>query len=165
MNRFRKAYIRFYPGLVSYALKIIKSQDAAEDIVQEVFLKLWNDGEIKEIRQLDNYLLYVVKNRCIDYLRKQKHQKTVYLETLDNSGDNLNARSDNSVPEEKEIELITRLYLEINKLPPKCREVFMLVKFHGYTYQQAADYHKISINMVKKQVGKALRQLRRNLIP
>ncbi len=165
MNRFKRTYIRFYPGLVSYAMKIVRSQAAAEDIVQEVFLKIWNDGESENIKRLDNYLLLSVKNRCIDYLRKQKYMNTISIDTIQDKIDIAGSENNDPAIDDAEVEIITKLYIEINNLPPKCREVFMLVKIQGYTYKQAATYLNISVNMVKKHITKALHHLRNKLIP
>lgn len=164
MNRFKKAYIKNFLPLVSYAMNFVKSQEEAEDIVQEVFLKIWNEGKLPEIKKLDNYLLYSVRNMSISYLRKQKRTNMVSMEVANPEREHIYSLNKDPAEDEEYINMITELYLEINNLPPKCKEVFLLVKFQGYTYQEAAKQQKVSINTVKKQIGKALRHFRTKLL-
>ena len=149
---------RFYRPLVMYALKFVPQQEEAEDIVQEVFIKFW---EQQRFDMLDNYLrsyLYQsVRNRCLNMLESRAG---ITMQPMDL----LLEFSDTEMPDEAEWnERIEEVYREVDKLPDRTREIFMAVVLNGKRYKEVAEDLGISVNTVKTSLSRALSTLRSNL--
>jgi len=149
----------YYSGLVVFVQKYIPDQDVAEDIVQEFFVKLWINRERVQIETtLKAYFFSSIKNRCIDYLRheiiKGKVEKTLLekVQSLTNEHDLL-----------IESELRDQINAAIDKLPPVCREIFIMNRFEGLKPAEIADKKGISVRTVETHIGKALKILRKEL--
>lgn len=152
---------QYYHALCQFAYPKVRNWDAAEDIVQEVFVKLWNKRDQISIQtSLKSYLYTATKNLCLNYIQKQKRDielNQVYLEKQEL------AEQD---PEAKSAEVLQQKIQEaLETLPPKCREVFTLSRYEGLTYQEIADTMGISPKTVENQMGKALSLMRKSLSP
>lgn len=151
----QKVYQNFfnknYANLVVYANGYLFDQHASEDIVQEAFIYLWENAEkIKIHTSLNGYLLNMVRNRCLNYLKSLKITDNFgYLEL------NINLITehvfDSSHEEEKKIVYHQVLKL-IDTLPEKMKKVILLKFLHNYSYAQIAEELDISINTVKTQL-------------
>lgn len=140
--------------LCLYALHYLSDVDAAEDIVQECFMKLWE--KLEQGTAVDNsraYLYMTVRNRCLDQLKK-KDLPTESLKPNDTYG----IIDDDQAQQRSQTE--ARLWTAIDSLPEKCREVFILSKRDGLKYEEIADELDISVNTVRNQISKALRLLK-----
>ena len=136
-------------------------QDAqgAEDVVQDTFIKIWETKQdLIASPDIRYYLVTAVRNNCISALRKLKSSSVRFTET-----------APEPEPEpfftptqqrEDAAEQSGKLAAALNLLPPKCKEVFLLVKMHSLSYRQVAESLDISIKTVENQMGKALRVLR-----
>ena len=150
----------YYSGLCAYCERITKNQDTAEDIVQELFVNLWiKHHQIHITSSLKNYLFTSVKNRSLDY-RKHEQRKVIKLNKI----------AEESVPEENlsslwfaEAELRAVVENSLQKLPPRCREVFELSRLKGLNNQEIADKLHLSKRTVELQVSNALKLLRTEL--
>ncbi|MEI6139887.1 MAG: RNA polymerase sigma-70 factor [Mariniphaga sp.] len=149
----------YYPGLCVYAQKLVSvPEQEAKDLVQEVFIKFWNDREKTEIRfSIRSYLFVSVKNKCFDLHRK----RTADLKVLE-------ITKDFDIPEESfdtyvlsELESLFNKSLE--KLPERCREVFELSRFHGLKNREIAAKLNLSEKTIENQVTKALHILKEEL--
>ena len=131
--------------------------DTSRSIVQEVFINLWVKREKIEVAvTLKAYLYSMVKNRCIDYLRKEK-----VTAEISPSVESLKQIPFHDLVEEAELnDCINKA---INLLPEKCREVFMLCRFEGLKYYEIAQKLNISLKTVEMQMGIALKKLREYL--
>jgi len=148
-----------YSALCNFAYRIIHDLDKAEDIVQDTFVKIWNNTELLDSQKnIDSYLYTMVRNRALEVLRRESisqkvNQQIEYLKQYDNNDDIL----------EDEIEkflLLEKIYVSIRQLPPKCAEVFTLSKINGLTYSQIADRMNISVKTVENHMSKALKMMR-----
>lgn len=159
ISSFEKAFREFYPSLVAFANKQLKDLDASEDIVQELFVYLYEKKDQVTITDsLKPYLFKAIFNRCKSYQRKQMtHEK--YEQSLKDSDQN--EYRDLLM----ETELEERVYREINKLPDRCREVFKLSRFEDLSNDEIADKLNISKRTVETQISKALKSLRSSLDP
>lgn len=152
----------FYSGLCAYAEKIIGDSNASEDIVQDLFFTLWTKHkQIQISSSLKNYLFTSVKNRSLDYLKKEKNKiqhksSTIHLQNHD---ENL------STFWFAESELETIIEKSLAKLPPRCREIFTLSRFEGFKNNDIADQLGISKRTVELQISNALKTLRKDLSP
>jgi RNA polymerase sigma-70 factor, ECF subfamily len=150
----------YYSGLCAYCERITGSPEVVEDLVQELFVTLWIKCEqIQITSSLKNYLFTSVKNRSLDYL-KQKNRKSHKLEHI---------AEEQVLPEnlsslwfaEAELQAVVEKSLE--KLPPRCREIFELSRFEELKNQEIADKLGLSKRTVELQVSNALKQLRVDL--
>ena len=147
--------------LCNTANRILNDWDASQDIVQEVFIKFWNKrNEIKIETSAPAYLLKAVINTCLNYLESSKRQFRLREDITAEQIAGL-AYQESSALEEKELRI--RLEMAIERLPPKCKTIFVLCKYEGMKYQQIADHLSISIKTVENQMGIALQKLREDL--
>jgi RNA polymerase sigma-70 factor (ECF subfamily) len=152
----------YYSGLCTYAETIVKNQEVAEDIVQELFVKLWVKAKEISIKgSLKNYLFTSIRNRCFDFL---KHQtvKSKLTQLNQYSGD-----VDEFTPENWLVESEIKDIIEqsIEKLAPRCQEIFRLSRFQGLKNQEIADKLGLSKRTVEIQITNALKTLRKDLKP
>jgi len=142
-----------YQAALLLAFRFMKDEMMAKDMVQEVFLSLWEKREDLIFSDgLRPYLFVAVKNRCLNEL--YLNYKNIPVSQLKESTVDVV----DEIPEEDE--RLIRLAGQISKLPPRCREVFDLVIFKGMKYQEAADALQISLNTVKTQMRIAYDMLR-----
>lgn len=153
-QQFQTDFNAYYNSLCNYALTFVKNTDTSEDIVQEIFTRIWEDRrDLIGKDAIRYYLFTAVRNNCITHLRKEKKTGAVKWDDQD-TGD--------EPPDETGSHLDFRPLLQtaIDRLPPKCREVFLLSRFSNMTYKQIAASLGISEKTVENQIGKALKTLR-----
>lgn len=157
-------FLTFYNDLCVYASGIIKDKTSAEEIVQDVFVKLWEERENLVIKiSLKAYLYRAVHNRSINYLDHQS-VKQKYTTSVKNSADLVSPVSaDYPIANLIVQELDQKINQSISELPAQCREVFMLIRYDDLSYQDAAVKLGISINTVKTQLQRAISRLRESL--
>ena len=145
-------FIENYQRVLLFCVRIVNDHLAAEDIVQEVFITLWEKRDSFTFDdKLIPYVRRAVRNKSLNYLRN--HSKFVELENYPFPDDeHYDAEHD---------ELLIKLSTQIQQLPPQCLKTFQLVALKGCTYAQAAERLKISKNTVKSQMGKAFSLLRK----
>ena len=144
----------YYSGLVIYADKILDDINLSEDVVQSVYMKLWETRKKLAIQSLRAYLATAVKNRCIDLIRTQK----VKNKFLDKSTREISSEiTDDFITYNELSEIITR---SVAKLPPRCKEIFEMSRFQYLKVKEIADLLNISNRTVETQISKALKILR-----
>lgn len=155
----KKEFTSLFALLVKAAYKFTKDETIAEDIVQDVFLKVLQKNKNTLLRaKLSTYLYRAVINESIDYLRKNNKTVKEPLLAVHVSS------SDNEEPNETYLEYMeTRVKLAVSELPEKCREIFVMSKIQGLKYQEIANELEISIKTVENQMGKAYKILRDKL--
>jgi RNA polymerase sigma-70 factor (ECF subfamily) len=135
----------------------------ASNIVQEAFLKLWEQRKnIKVGTVLNAYLYKSVRNICLNYLR---HLKVVdkHAGQMNELSLNYDALKDKSAERLLEAEIMERLQSAIEKMTPQCRNVFVLSRFENKTYKEIAAELGIAEKTVENQMGKALKVARMEL--
>lgn len=143
-----------YRPLCLYALHYVQDVDLAEDIVQDSYASLWEKlQEGDHVLNLKSYLYMMVRNRCLDHLRK-KGLPTESLKPYDTYG----IIDDDDAQERSQTE--ARLWTAIDSLPEKCREVFIMSKRDGLKYEEIAEELGLSVNTVRNQISKALKVLK-----
>nr|WP_299073729.1 RNA polymerase sigma-70 factor [uncultured Allomuricauda sp.] len=145
--------------LFAYALTLTNDQAMAQDILQNVFLRTWeNRKKITIASSLQNYLFRSIYNEFLNQYKKNKSTVALekkYFETLN--------KVTESYDENSFVRIIERIGKEIQNLPPKCREVFILSRKDGLTNIEISDYLNISIKTVEAQITKAFSVLRNKL--
>ncbi|WP_299557338.1 RNA polymerase sigma-70 factor [Seonamhaeicola sp.] len=146
----------YYDKLCDYASNLARDDFRSEDIVQNVIVRMWQHRDkLNPDISIKNYLYKSVYNEFVDQYRKDLAVTTLekkYVEGLDSF---MEAHDEDET--DKLIALIKR---EIEQLPPKCRETFLLSKEEGLTYTEIAEYKKVSVNTVEKHMVKAFSILR-----
>jgi RNA polymerase sigma-70 factor (family 1) len=153
---FDAIYTRFSERLYFYLVKAIKDSDEAEDILQEVFYSLWKRRyTLENIESICAYLFSCVRYSGIRYIRNNI-KKNHYRE----SWNHFFCEEDDLFEQQFAAkELSDILYKEIDKLPPKMREVFVLSRKEEFSYKEIAQKLNISDKTVKKQISNALKHL------
>jgi RNA polymerase sigma-70 factor, ECF subfamily len=152
-KKFEDIFHEHYAPLCNYAAKIVRDFEAAEEIVQDLFVNLLDNQALDKVEHIDRFLIRSVKFRCIDFIRRKEKLHTIPLEYLEE-----NDVVDSEPDSEEEIHALF-LYM-VAKLPPKTKEVFMLVRQTGLSYKEAAEKLDISIKTVENQMSRAFKKMR-----
>ena len=153
----------YYPAMCSFCFKIIGSKNEAEDIVQDVFYKLWKGGyTFYSIQSLTSFLYTSVKNASISKLKKQR--KVIHLRFGKNEVDISDSETQTIQQLIIEEEYYRHIYRAINKLSPE-RKKIILLSMEGFTNKEIANKSGVSINTVKTLKLKAYKFLRDELYP
>ena len=153
---FNKVFDLYYSRLCFFADKFLHDFDLSRSVVQQVFVDMWIKREKLQVASLQSYLFQSVRNAAIDILKHRKAESK-YLSTLE--PDEKNQISDWM----EEAELADRINKAIQKLPEKCREIFVLCRFEELKYTEIAARLNISVKTVEMQIGIALKKLRKEL--
>ncbi|MGY3054896.1 RNA polymerase sigma-70 factor (ECF subfamily) [Pedobacter sp. UYEF25] len=158
-SAFEEIYIRFSGLLYIYAKKLIKNKEEAQDIVQEVFVYLWNNKNINITAELSAYLYTAVRYKIFDWIDKNKvrNNYSVSFRAFAERGE---CTTDNYL---RERELIVIIEKEVTKLPSKMRQIFEMSRNLHLSQKEIALQLHISDKTVKKQMGNALKILRLKL--
>lgn len=147
-----------YAGkLFHFAYAIVHSKEMAEEIIEDVFIKVWQKrSHIVAIENLTFYLFITTKNIACNYLRKYKRRKNICLDEL-----SLPYYYINVSPEDVFItsETLQGINKAINELPPQCRIIFKLIKEDGLKYKDVAALLNLNIKTIENQMGIALKKL------
>jgi len=147
----------WYAPLCRYAARLLDGDmDDAEDVVQQTFIKLWEQRETLPIQfSVKAYLYKMVHNRSLNRLRDAQTRRR-HSEISVSFGNDM-------APPVEVSDLQTRLHAALEQLPTECRRIFELSRFEELKYREIADQLNISIKTVETQMGKALRLMRVHL--
>lgn len=141
------------------AYQVVQDSDVAKDVVQEVFIKLWEKwDDIERGASIKYYLHKAVMHTSINYLNSRKRLVSWSPETERGLAETVKAEDT-----ERNGQIRALLQEAIDDLPPKCRTIFILCKQEGLRYKEIADYLDISEKTVENQMGIALKKLRQAL--
>ncbi|MGC3943227.1 MAG: RNA polymerase sigma-70 factor [Chryseolinea sp.] len=155
---FQHVFDSCYESLCGYAFSMLRDAAEAEDIVQSVFMKLWEKRDSLEIRQsVRSYLFRAVYNQCLNHIEhravKSRYQAYSQLEAVEAS----------SEPDPFPDELDQKIRVAVDNLPPQCKKIFMMSRYDGLRYPEISSRLNISVNTIQNQICKALRLLRTEL--
>jgi RNA polymerase sigma-70 factor (ECF subfamily) len=158
---FEQVFKTYFKRLHAYACTITKEETSAEEIVQQVFAKLWERSEGLTISgSVAAYLYRAVYNESLNY---QKHQKVraAHQQYVEHSMKNVSEHAGKKLSLK---ELEGRLAQALIELPEQCRTIFQMSRFEELRYKEIADKLGISVKTVENQMGKALKLLRVKLV-
>lgn len=162
---FSDIYISYYSKLIRFAKEYVTINEDAENIIQDVFLKLWERQDtLHLINNLNAYLFKLVRNKCIDHLRNKlsaekcnksvqnsfEMEMTLKIQSLDKFNDVF-------FSERNMDDIISNA---IKSLPDRCRKIFLLSRNEGLKYREISESLNISVNTVENQMNIALKKLR-----
>lgn len=155
---FEKLFKMYYGYLCNFATKIVEDDVAAEEIVQDFFVKFWERRSAISVESsLKNYLFRSVKNLCLNQIKhnniKLQHAQTVIAES----------EASDFNDHYTEVDLAADIAKSIEELPEKRREIFRLSREEGLKYREIAEKLNISVKTVEAQMGLAIKYLRDKL--
>lgn len=153
---FKVVYEEYFAKLSQFIFKMSRDENLAEELVQRTMIKVWEQRDkIILTTSLKSYLYKVSYNEYLMYLRtksKFPNIEDAVIEAIDEIED----EQDNQI-------LLDKIRKEIDNLPPKCREVFILSKINGMKYKEIAEQLNISTKTIESHMTKALKQIREAL--
>ncbi|MEJ7736805.1 MAG: RNA polymerase sigma-70 factor [Chitinophagaceae bacterium] len=151
---FGELFAQYYPSLLPFAVSILKNHELGEEVVEDVFMKLWQNRKmLNAINNINYYLLVAVKHTALDYLNKEKRTQHVSLENVELEFGDVELNPENALISRESILVIQKI---IESLPDKCKLIFRLVKENGLKYREVAELLNISIKTVETQMTIAL---------
>lgn len=152
---FRQAYNDYFEAISRFLNYYTHDCYAIEEVVQEVFVKLWEDSSGKEIEYIKTYLYCSARNRMLNYLRNNANRALILERWAQMELEN------NDLPEGAEPDdFLFILQAAIDALPTKCKEIFLLSRKEELTYKEIADNKNVSVKTVENQIGIALKKIR-----
>lgn len=160
IREFEKLFRSSYVSLVKYAMTLLKDKDSAEEIVQSLFVSIWQDREKLAIKSsLTGYLFRSVHNRCLHHI---SHMKVMERHTRENLAEN-SGRFAEADEEIRYRELQERIAGVLERLPERCSRIFCLNRFEGLKYAEIAEKMSISVKTVEACISRALKEFRKSL--
>lgn len=156
-HAFGQLYMSFIDNLQKFAYSIIKNRELAEEIVSDVFIKIWqNRTQLTKIDNLKLYIYISTKNTALNYLSRHFRKEII---SLDEMSSNIPAISYN--PENLMIttEAVKKIEFAVQNLPLRCRLIFKLAKEDGLKYNDIAKLLNISVNTIDNQMAIALKKI------
>lgn len=159
---FERFFKTYYQSLLRYAYVMLRDKEVSEEMVQQVFYKLWEKRMNLKIHTSGKAFLYrAVQNECLNYLKHEKHKFAHQKHSL--------IMQDHMYREKASDHLIltelqTRLQKAMNELPEQCRNIFYMNRIEELKYREIADELGLSVKTVEAQISKALKILRKKLV-
>lgn len=158
LDAFGELYVEVRERLFVYALSLLKDEDIAQDVVQELFVDFWEHRLFEHIHtDLIGYLVRTVRNRCLNYKKQQQNQAKLRKEHF---GTDMELAEPDTIAAWA---LGEEIEAAIAQLPPMAAKVFRLHYIEKFSYAEIADQLQISVNTVGNHVARALKGLRGNL--
>ena len=158
---FEQMFKTHFKRLHAYAFTILRDEIQAEEMVQQVFFKLWERNENLSLTgSISSYLYRAVHNESLNYIKHQKVRSNHQLNIA------YSMKNEVEHPAKKIMagELEKKIHTALNELPEQCRTIFQMSRFDELKYREIADNLGISIKTVESQMSKALRLLRVKLV-
>lgn len=153
-DAFKELYFRYFKFLFDFCWHRLQARELSEDIVQEVFFRLWDKRKrINNQKSIKNYLLTITNNQIIDFYRKKSNNE-IKLSSLKFHKNIISPDSNETYAELAEA---------VENLPEKLRTTFVLSRFHGFKYVEIAEIVGISVRSVEERISKAMKILRKTL--
>ncbi len=151
-------YQLLYKKLVFFAGALLKSREDAEEIVEDVFVKLWcNRNSVMEIKNLTVYLYVAVKNKSLNLLSAQAKDRI--FAQLDYSEMEIDDKT--SGPEDLlvSMEMMQQMRDAVDRLPPRCKMIYKLIRDDGLKYKEVAEVLNISVNTIDQHMAVAIKKI------
>jgi RNA polymerase sigma-70 factor (family 1) len=158
---FEKIFKLFYTRLCQFALTVLYNKEEAEEVVEDVFIKVWtNRKTLPAIDNLNYYLFVSVKHTAFNYLKKQNRNQVINLDEVKVQMGETSLNPEQSLISTEQIQ---RIQNSIEALPPRCKLIFKLIKEDGLRYKEVAGLLNISIKTVEAQMALAIGKIDNSL--
>lgn len=158
---FEKIYHFYSARLYGNLIKLVKSESFASELLQDVFLKIWQVREhLDPDKSFRSYLFRIAENKVYDHFRKAARENKVSRELLKNSTEEYSHIEEDIETEES----VTGLYDAIDSLPPQRQQIFRLCKLDGKSYKQVSSMLSVSTSTISDHIVKANQHLRNYLL-
>lgn len=154
---YQELFYLFYEPLLRFANAFVRSRELSEEIVSDVFIRIWERrAQLQEIGNCKVYLYVSTRNTALKYLLKKQKQVSIGLDELE-----VELESQHLDPEQilLNAELMNRVARAIDDLPPRCKMVYKLIKEDGLKYKEVAEILDISIKTIDNQLAIALKKI------
>lgn len=164
---FDRLFNKYGKRLFGFAIGYLKSHEDAEELVQDIFVKVWeNRSELDENQSFNSYLFTIAKNNILNHFRKKAHQQS-YIEYIKQHTKLIHTKTEDDIIYS---ELDAQTKKVIDQLPSRRRKIFLLSREQGYNNEEIAKRLNISKKTVENQITHALKFIReqlgkKNLIP
>ena len=160
VGQFELLFRSSYVSLVRYAKTLIKDHDTAEEIVQDLFFRLWKDKEKLNIESsLNGYLFRSVHNKCLHFIEHNR--------VIERHAEEMSYRQTESQESPSDIlnykELQEKVVRILERLPERCGKIFTMSRFEGLKYTEIAEKLSVSVKTVEANMGRALKEFRKEL--
>jgi RNA polymerase sigma-70 factor (family 1) len=163
MQAYKQLYELFFNPLHRFSYSLIKSKEAAEEIVSDVFIKIWQmRGELNTVASLKVYLYVITKNFSLNYITKHFKHPIISLNEISSDISVTISRPDDELIS---AEIQQKIQSVINDLPSQCRIIFQLVKEDGLSYKEVASVLDLSTLTVRNQLAIAIKKIAKSLSP
>lgn len=162
---FERLFNRYHDSLCLYSFGIIRNEEAAEEIVNDVFLKIWvKRDQIQIDYSVSQYLFRSVSNASTDFIRQNASLSQYSFVTIDNLIHETVGTNEDYIISLLENDAIQKDVMKaVEQLPPQCKVIFCLSRFDLLTYNEISERLNISVNTIKTQISRALDVLRKRL--
>lgn len=159
IKEYKDIYLLYFDPLCKYLNFYTKDMHVIEDIVQEVFVKLWEDRMTVEISQYKAYIFKAARNKMLNYQRNELNRLLLLEKWFD---EQINDKDENDEAFRVD-RLVDEIFRVVDDLPLQCRDIFLLGKKENMTYKQIAEIKNISVKTVENQMSIALKKIRDRL--
>ena len=158
---FRSFYDLTYDRLFRIAYYYVKNEEWAQEIVLDVFMRLWEQrATLPDVLSIEDYCFILTKNASLNYLEKELRHITLSADQLPEPAGRADSPEDTLISEE----LFARYVKALDRLPERCREVFIRIREEKQSYAQVGEELGISVKTVDAQLQKALNRLKESLL-
>lgn len=154
---FQTFYNKYYDLVYRYVNNHISNEECVDEIVSDVFIKFWERrAYIKDIANIDYYIIKATKNHVINFWKKSSREKDLFQPLIDKMGSIEHISPERLfMIEEMHMEMVTA----VETLPPRCKRVFKLVREDNKSYKEAAKEMKVSVKNIEVQLSIATKKL------
>ena len=162
MKAYKELYFLMFDGLYQFSYSFVKSKEPAQEIVSDVFIKLWRiRGQLNEIENLKLYLFGITKNLSLNYLARDSRKFPASIDVRKEGQIEFESLIEFETPEDLYIskETVQNVLQAIRELPAQCQLIFSLVRVEGLKYKEVASLLNISVFTVRNQVAIATKKI------
>lgn len=158
IREFEDMFRMFQPMLVRYAATMLYEVEDAREVVQEVFIKIWQKRDSLDFgAELKAYLYRAVRNQALNRISRNK------METVPLDDQVYLAAEEVGDKDDSQKQMLRRVHKQIELLPRKAKEIFMMSRLEGLSHAEIADILEISPKTVENQIGIALKKIRKGV--
>ena len=162
MKAYKDLYLLMFDSLFRFSYSFVKSKEVAQEIISDVFIKLWQiRDQLKTIENLKSYLFGITKNISLNHLARASKNLSIQLDDIDLDEIDIQSAIEFKSPEDLYVskETIKCITQAIRSLPSQCQIIFSLVRIEGLKYKEVAALLNISVFTVRNQIAIATKKI------